>query len=62
MDVLEKHSPDYPGLNLTFEVRDGILNHTGPQMPAALRQVVKLGDRIAYLNHDVEDAVRADPD
>lgn len=60
VDVLEKHSPVYPGLNLTFEVRDGILNHTGPQMPATLEgQVVKLGDRIAYLNHDVEDAVRA---
>jgi len=59
VDVLEQHSPDYPGLNLTFEVRDGILNHTGPNTPSTLEgQVVKLCDRIAYLNHDVEDAVR----
>ena len=59
VDVLEEHSPHYPGLNLTAEVRDGILRHTGPELPATLEgQVVRICDRIAYLNHDVEDAVR----
>ena len=55
VDVLEEHSPHYPGLNLTAEVRDGILRHTGPELPATLEgQVVRICDRIAYLNHDVE--------
>lgn len=59
VDVLEEHSPHYPGLNLTYEVRDGILKHTGDELPETLEgQVVRLCDRIAYLNHDVEDAVR----
>lgn len=48
------------GLNLTWEVRDGILNHTGPVKPATLEgQVVKIADRIAYINHDIDDALRA---
>lgn len=48
-------------LNLNFETIDGILNHTGPIKPATLEgQVVKISDRIAYLNHDIEDAIRAD--
>ncbi|AEF94699.1 Deoxyguanosinetriphosphate triphosphohydrolase-like protein [Desulfotomaculum nigrificans CO-1-SRB] len=48
------------GLNLTWEVRDGILNHTGPNMPATLEgQIVKIADRIAYINHDIDDALRA---
>jgi len=48
------------GLNLTWEVRDGIVNHTGPQTPATLEgQVVKICDRIAYINHDIDDAIRA---
>ncbi|MCL0080630.1 deoxyguanosinetriphosphate triphosphohydrolase [Peptococcaceae bacterium] len=47
------------GLNLTWEVRDGILNHTGAQVPATMEgQVVKLADRIAYINHDIDDGVR----
>uniref|UniRef100_A0A7C2IER2 Deoxyguanosinetriphosphate triphosphohydrolase-like protein n=1 Tax=Ammonifex degensii TaxID=42838 RepID=A0A7C2IER2_9THEO len=47
------------GLNLTFEVRDGILNHTGPRKPLTLEgQVVKTADRIAYINHDIDDAIR----
>ncbi|MBO8136694.1 MAG: deoxyguanosinetriphosphate triphosphohydrolase [Desulfotomaculum sp.] len=47
------------GLNLTWEVRDGILNHTGKVMPVTLEgQVVKLADRIAYINHDIDDALR----
>ena len=48
------------GLNLTWEVRDGILNHTGDSLPATLEgQVVRLSDRIAYINSDIDDAVRA---
>lgn len=59
VDVLEEHSSDFPGLNLTWEVRDGILHHTGETPPQTLEgQVVRICDRIAYLNHDVEDAVR----
>lgn len=47
------------GLNLTFEVRDGILNHTGKTKPITLEgQIVKISDRIAYINHDIDDAVR----
>lgn len=57
VDVLEK---DGAGLNLTVEVRDGILNHTGPDEPATLEgKIVRLVDRVAYLNHDIDDAVRA---
>jgi len=48
------------GLNLTWEVRDGILNHTGESLPATLEgQVVRFSDRIAYINSDIDDAVRA---
>lgn len=47
-------------LNLCTETIDGILNHTGSVKPFTLEgQVVKISDRIAYLNHDLEDAVRA---
>ncbi|MDI6907859.1 MAG: deoxyguanosinetriphosphate triphosphohydrolase [Thermoanaerobacterales bacterium] len=47
------------GLNLTWEVRDGIANHTGPRLPATLEgQVVRYADRIAYINHDIDDALR----
>ncbi len=60
VDLLERHKPDFPGLNLTFEVRDGILCHTGPEKPKTLEgQVVRICDRIAYLNHDIDDAIRA---
>lgn len=55
VDVLEGGS----GLNLTREVRDGILNHTGPDRPATLEgQIVKIADRVAYINHDIDDAIR----
>ncbi len=55
MDVLEGGK----GLNLTWEVRDGILNHTGPDRPATLEgQIVKIADRVAYINHDIDDAIR----
>jgi dGTPase len=49
-------------LNLTFEVRDGIANHTWsmPTMPATLEgQIARYADRIAYINHDIDDAIRA---
>ncbi|MBO8128649.1 MAG: deoxyguanosinetriphosphate triphosphohydrolase [Peptococcaceae bacterium] len=47
------------GLNLTWEVRDGIATHTGERMPGTLEgQVVRIADRIAYINHDIDDAVR----
>lgn len=47
------------GLNLTAEVRDGILNHTGPVTPCTLEgQIVKIADRVAYINHDIDDAIR----
>lgn len=48
------------GLNLTWEVRDGILGHTGEHVPATLEgQIVRIADRIAYVNHDIDDALRA---
>lgn len=48
------------GLNLTYEVRDGILNHRGSGIPATLEgQIVKICDRIAYVNHDIDDAIRS---
>ncbi|MFA5785942.1 MAG: deoxyguanosinetriphosphate triphosphohydrolase [Actinomycetota bacterium] len=49
------------GLNLTFEVRDGIANHTWTMPKPATKEaeVVRLSDRIAYLNHDLDDAIRA---
>lgn len=48
------------GLNLTWEVRDGILNHTGHGKPETLEgQVVKLCDRVGYLCHDIDDSLRA---
>lgn len=47
-------------LNLSYEVRDGIVNHTGSKEPITLEgQAVKVADRIAYINHDIDDAVRA---
>jgi dGTPase len=57
VDVLEREGE---GLNLTEQVRDGILNHTGPGKPATLEgRIVRLVDRVAYINHDIDDAVRA---
>lgn len=48
------------GLNLTVEVRDGIRNHTGEVHPSTLEgEIVRVSDRIAYVNHDVDDALRA---
>jgi dGTPase len=57
VEVLER---DGRGLNLTREVRDGIRHHTGTGRPMTLEgQVVRLVDRIAYVNHDIDDAIRA---
>ena len=58
--VVEKLENGGAGLNLTYEVRDGILNHTGDSMASTLEGViVKFADRIAYINHDIDDAIRA---
>jgi dGTPase len=57
VEVLER---DGRGLNLTEQVRDGILRHTGPEPPATLEgRIVRVVDRIAYINHDIDDALRA---
>jgi dGTPase len=57
VEVLER---DGKGLNLTEQVRDGILHHTGSGKPATLEgRVVRLVDRVAYINHDIDDAIRA---
>jgi dGTPase len=57
VDHLEKEGK---GLNLTLEVRDGILNHTGKGYPSTREgEIVRIADRIAYVNHDVDDALRA---
>jgi dGTPase len=58
--VVEKLERNGQGLNLTFEVRDGIVNHTGKNLASTLEgRIVKFADRIAYINHDIDDAVRA---
>jgi dGTPase len=59
--IVEHLENDGRGLNLTWEVRDGIVNHTWSMpMPASLEaQVARFADRIAYVNHDVDDAIRA---
>ena len=58
--VVEQLENDGAGLNLTWEVRDGILHHSGAGFPATLEgECVRKADRIAYLNHDLDDALRA---
>lgn len=58
--IVEHLERDGRGLNLTDEVRDGILNHTGPVAPRTPEaRIVKLVDRFGYINHDIDDAVRA---
>jgi dGTPase len=58
--VIDKLEKEGEGLNLTLEVRDGILNHTGKGYPSTREgEVVRIADRIAYVNHDVDDALRA---
>ena len=58
--MVEHLERDGRGLNLTDEVRDGILNHTGPTAPRTPEgSIVKLVDRFGYVNHDIDDATRA---
>ena len=57
VDILENGGE---GLNLTYEVRMGILGHTGDRIPETLEgQIVRKADQIAYVNHDIDDAIRA---
>ena len=57
VDVIENGGK---GLNLTYEVRDGIVCHTGSQRAETLEgRIVATADRIAYVNHDIDDAIRA---
>ncbi len=59
VDVIERNAKGNT-MNLTMEVRDGIVNHSGPNKPFTLEgQVVRVSDRIAYINHDIDDALRA---
>jgi dGTPase len=58
--VVDHVERDGRGLNLTAEVRDGILKHTGTRTPSTLEgRIVRIVDRVAYINHDIDDAVRA---
>ncbi len=58
--VVDRLEKDGEGLNLTWEVRDGILNHRSRSAPATMEgKVVRLSDKIAYINHDIDDAMRA---
>ena len=58
--VVDYLARDGQGLNLTHEVRWGILGHTGPNIPDTLEgQIVRRSDQIAYVNHDIDDAIRA---
>ncbi|MFV0363216.1 MAG: deoxyguanosinetriphosphate triphosphohydrolase [Suipraeoptans sp.] len=58
VEKIEKHGE---GLNLTEEVIDGILNHKSSKMPNTLEgQIVRLSDKIAYINHDIDDAIRGE--
>ena len=58
--VVEELENNGQGLNLTWEVRDGIVNHSGNSVASTLEGViVKIADRIAYINHDIDDACRA---
>ncbi len=58
--VCEKHEKNGRGLNLTYEVLDGILHHTkGEEAHTLEGRIVRTADRVAYINHDIDDAVRA---
>lgn len=58
--VCQKLEKEGKGLNLTYEVLDGILCHTGPKLADTTEgQIVRLADKIAYINHDIDDAIRA---
>ena len=58
--VVERLEKNGQGLNLTYEVRRGIVGHTGSDIPETLEgQIIRYADRIAYINHDIDDAMRA---
>lgn len=70
VDILEKRYPDFPGLNLTWEVREGIIKHSSAfdrafsnaefspnEMPSLETQIVDIADEIAYDNHDLDDGL-----
>lgn len=58
--IVERLEYDGKGLNLTAETRDGIHGHSGAHVPRTLEgQIVRVADRIAYINHDIDDALRA---
>ena len=58
-DMPERLEKQGRGLNLTKEVRDGILNHQTEGKPATMEgKIVRLSDKIAYINHDIDDAIR----
>lgn len=58
--TVEKLEKNGEGLNLTWEVREGILNHQSRLTPGTLEgKIVRLSDKIAYINHDIDDAIRA---
>jgi dGTPase len=72
VDLLERRYPDFPGLNLTWELREGIAKHKtiwdrppsaesefGPDMPVLEAQIVEAADTIAYDNHDIDDGLRS---
>ncbi|MCI5674878.1 MAG: deoxyguanosinetriphosphate triphosphohydrolase [Ezakiella sp.] len=59
VDLLENKKKGF-GLNLTYEVRDGILHHSGDELASTLEgKIIKYSDRIAYINHDIDDSIRA---
>jgi dGTPase len=58
--IVERLERDGRGLNLTEQTRDGIVRHTGPEPPGTLEgRIVRVVDRVAYINHDIDDALRA---
>ena len=57
VDLLEAPYPDFPGLNLTFEVREGLQKHANERCPTLEAQVADLADEITYYSHDLDDAV-----
>lgn len=58
--MVDRLENDGRGLNLCYEVRMGIVGHTGPEIEQTLEgQIIRIADRIAYINHDIDDAMRA---
>ena len=57
VNFLEERYPNFPGLNLSFEVREGIMKHTA-ENPSMEAQIVDIADEIAYINHDLDDGLQ----